>query len=59
MAANDRAVEMCTLLSMKNSRAFSISSQSTQAGGAAGDVQVLACDVGQTVGRVSCPAVEK
>ncbi len=34
MEAKDSAVEMCTLLSVKNSRAFSISVQSTQDGGA-------------------------
>ena len=34
MEAKDSAVEMCTLLSMKNSRALSISLQSTQDGGA-------------------------
>ena len=51
MDAKDRAVEMCTLLSMKNSRALSISSQSTQDGGALVACEVLAGHLRQPVGQ--------
>lgn len=57
MEAKDSAVEMCTLLSMKNSLAFSISPQSTHAGGA-----LVACRYSRaTSGRPSgsgAPAVD-
>lgn len=57
MEANDSAVEMCTLLSMKNSRAFSISSQSTQAAWGTRGPEVVPGDIRQPV-RQGAPAVE-
>ena len=57
MEAKDSAVEMCTLLSMKNSRAFSISAQSTQAGGTLVASRYSRATSGSPSGR-GAPAVE-
>lgn len=58
MEANDSAVEMCTLLSMKNRRAFSISPQSTQSGGALVACRYSRATSGSPSGG-SWPAVER